>query len=168
MDRTLITLVFLIIYANCHSQDNYKKLPFVKSNCPMIIVNKDIIANESTVGASKESIEEISILKDKPNPKEHKFYNLTEHGILFISLKKRIPYKKQSQLNDLFGIAKNNGIYVNGYLIESSDYKIATKSILEIELIGPSSENKLKRKAINVWTLTKEERTNGCPQQNSN
>lgn len=51
---------------------------------------------------------------------------------------------------------------VNGYLIENSDYKIATESIIEIELIDPDSENKLANKAINVWTLTEKERIDGC------
>jgi hypothetical protein len=39
---------------------------------------------------------------------------------------------------------------------------------MEIELVEPDSENKLKNKAINVWTLTKEQRTNGCEWQKAN
>jgi hypothetical protein len=39
---------------------------------------------------------------------------------------------------------------------------------MEIELVEPDSDNKLERKAINVWTLTKEQRINGCERQNVN
>ena len=85
-----------------------------------------------------------------------------------MSLKKKNAFKTQSELNEFFGIEKNNGIFVNGYLIEHSDYKIATESIIEIELVEPDSSNKLDRKAINVWTLTQEQRSTGCQRQNLN
>ena len=153
---------------NIYSQDTYVKLPTVKNNCPTIIIEKDIIGNDSAIGTTKELIAEISVIKGKANRKEHKFFNLTENGIVFVSLKKETAFRTQSELNDFFGIEKNNEIYVNGYLIENSDYKIATECILEIELVEPDSENKLKSKVINVWTLTKEQRTNGCEWQNAN
>ncbi|WP_025743153.1 hypothetical protein [Aquimarina pacifica] len=168
MNRILISFVFILFSSNIYSQDNYLKLPRTETNCPTIIIEKDIIANENAIGTTKELITEISVLKDKPNRKDHKFFNLTENGIVFVSLKKKIAYKKQSELNDFFGIEKNNEVYINGYLIESSDYKIATESIIEVELVEPNSENKLKSKTINIWTLTKEERTNGCEKQNVN
>ncbi|MRX64932.1 hypothetical protein [Maribacter luteus] len=168
MNRIIITIVFTLFFSNIYSQYNYAKLPLTKSKCPTFIVEKDIIANESIIGTTKELIVDISVLKDKPNRKVHKFYNLTENGIIFVSLKKKTAFKTQSDLNEFFGIKKNNGVYVNGYLIENSDYKIATECIMEIELVEPDSENKLKSKAINVWTLTKEQRINGCEKQNVN
>ena len=168
MNRILITLIFTFFFSNIFSQETYVKLPFTKSNCPTVIIEKDIVANESAIGTTKELIAEISVLKNKPNRREHKFFNLTENGIIFVSLKKKTAFKTQSELNNFFGIDKNKGVYVNGYLLESSDYKIATESIVEIELVKPDSENKLESEAINVWTLTKGERTNGCEKQNVN
>lgn len=168
MNRILITLIFTFFLSNIYSQDIYSKLPGTKSNCPTIIIEKDIIANGNAIGAKKELITELNVLKDKPNRKEHKFFNLTENGIIFVTLNKKTAFKTQSELNDFFEIDKNNGVYVNGYLIENSDYKIATESIIEIELIEPDSENKLKSKAINVWTLTEKERIDGCQRQNVN
>lgn len=162
MYRIIFIIIFTFFFTNVYSQDTYVKLPFTKSNCPTIIIQKDIIANESAIRTTKELIAEISILKDKPNRKEHKFFNLTENGIIFVNLKRKIAFKTQSELNNFFGIKKNNGIYINGYLIENSDYKIATECIMEIELVEPDTENKLENKAINVWTLTKEKRINGC------
>ena len=168
MKGMIFTLISIFCFTNIYSQDTYVKLPITKNNCPAIIVDKDIIANESAIGTTKELIAEISVLKHKPNRKEHKFYNLSENGIIFVSLKKEIAFRTQSELNEFFGIEKDNGVYVNGYLIENSDYKIATECIMEIELVEPDSENKLKSKAINVWTLTKEQKTNGCEWQNAN
>ena len=168
MNRIIFTLIFTFFFSNIYSQDSYVKLPKTESNCPTIIIEEDIIANKSAIGTTKELIDEIRVLKDQPNRKEHKFFNLTENGIIFVSLKKKIAFKTQSELNEFFGIEKNSGVYVNGYLIESSDYKIATECIMEIEFVEPDSENKLEHKVINVWTLTKENRINGCERQNVN
>ena len=168
MKRIITTIIFSFFLLNSYAQDSYVKLPMAGSNCPTVIIEKDIIANESVIEIAKELIAEISILKDKPNRKKHKFFNLTANGIYFVSLKKKTPFKTQSELNEFFGIEKNNGIFVNGYLIEHSDYKIATGSIIEIELVEPDSENKLDRKTINVWTLTQEQRSTGCQRQNLN
>lgn len=168
MKTIIFTLIFTFCFTNIYSQDTYVKLPKTESNCPTFIIEKDIIANESVIGTSKELIAEMSVLKDKPNRKEHKFFNLTANGIISVSLKKETTFKTQSELNEFFGIEKNNGIYVNGYLIEKSDYKIATECIMEIELVEPDTENKLVNKAINIWTLTKEQRINGCERQNVN
>ncbi len=168
MNRIITTIIFAFIFSNIYSQDSYIKLPKTESNCPTFIIEKDIIANESIIGTTKELIAQVSVLKDKPNRKEHKFFNLTENGIIFVSLKKETAFKTQSELNEFFGIKKNNGVYVNGYLLENSDYKIATECIMEIEIVEPDSENKLERKVINVWTLTKEQRINGCERQNVN
>ena len=168
MKRILITIIFTFFLSNSYSQDSYLKLPGIKSNCPTIIIEKDIIANGNVIETKKELITELNVLKDKPSRKEHKFFNLTENGIVFVTLNKKTAFKTQSELNDFFGIDKNNGVYVNGYLIEHSDYKIATESIFEIELIDPDSENKLANKVINVWTLTEKERIDGCQKQNVN
>lgn len=162
MNRIIFTLLFTLFFTKVYSQDAYVKLATTKNNCPTIIIDKDIIGNEIAIGTTKELIAELSFLKDKPNRKEHIFFNLTENGIIFVSLNRETAFKTQSELNEFFGIEKNNEIYVNGYLIENSDYKIATECIMEIELVGPNSENKLQRKVINVWTLTKEQRINGC------
>ncbi|MDN3666985.1 hypothetical protein ACFFU1_07900 [Algibacter miyuki] len=168
LNKILFALIFTFFFSNTYSQEGYIKLPFTKGNCPTIIIEKNIIANESVTETKKEWISEISVVKDKVNRKDHKFFNLTENGIIFVRLNKKVAFKTQNELNAFFGIKENNSVYVNGYLIEHPDYKIATESIMEIELIEPDSDNKLKSKAINVWTLTKQERINGCHKQNVN
>lgn len=124
------------------------------------MVDEHIIANINII-TSKEDIEEIGVIKDKPSRETH-FYNLTANGILFAKLKKEIPYKTQAELNTFLNLDESNPVYENGYLLEHNTYTIATESIAEVELVAPNKENNLAQTVINVWTLTQEERENGC------
>lgn len=45
MKKSLIILLFTFFISNIYSQESYKTLPFAKSNCPIIIIEKEIIAN---------------------------------------------------------------------------------------------------------------------------
>ena len=162
MIRITITILFLFFLSDINSQEIYSKLIFTKNNCPTYIVNNNIIANQKVIEIHKGFILDISVLKDKPTRDQDKIYNLTENGVVFIKLKNKLKYKTQNELNIFFGLNSKNNLYVNGYLLEESDYKIATESIIDIELISPNTENKFKNKTINVWTLTKEERTTSC------
>lgn len=127
----------------------------------MLLIDDTIIANNHII-ASKEDLTEVRVLKGKPKRATHDFYNLSENGIALVTLKKKIASKTQAELNTFFGLNTNNSVYVNGYLIESPIYVFATQSIVEVELVTPTDENNLKQKVINVWTLTKDERVNGC------
>tara|TARA_R110000744_G_scaffold253944_2_gene369633 strand:- start:54 stop:449 length:396 start_codon:yes stop_codon:yes gene_type:complete len=127
----------------------------------MLLVDDTIIANNHII-ASKEDITEVRVIKDKPTRATHDFYNLSENGIVLMTLKKKITSKTQAELNTFFGLDANNNVYINGYLIESPIYKFANESIIEVELLTPTAENKLEQKVINIWTLTQDERLNGC------
>lgn len=129
----------------------------------MLLVDDTIIANKNII-TSKEDVTEVRVLKDKPTRETHDFYNLSENGIASVTLKKKIASKTQAEINTFFGLNANNSIYVNGYLIESPIYKFATESIVEVELLTPTPENKSEHKVINIWTLTQDERVNGCKQ----
>ena len=85
MKIIITTIIFSFFLLNIYAQDSYVKLPVSGSNCPTVLIDKDIIANESVIEIAKELIAEISFLKDKPNQKEHKFFNLTANGIYFVS-----------------------------------------------------------------------------------
>lgn len=162
MNKILI-LLHIFISTAIYSQDNdYIKLSGIEINCPTIIVENNIIANKSILEINEEQINNISVLIDKPNKQEHKFYNLTENGIVFVSLNIKTDYKTQSELNRFFGFKKSNEIYVNGYLLESSDYKIASNAISEINVVIRDITNKPKTKVLNVWTISEKQRLNGC------
>ncbi|KKO04740.1 hypothetical protein LCGC14_0080510 [marine sediment metagenome] len=131
----------------------------------MLLVDDTIITNNHII-ALKEDITEVRVIKGKPTRATHDFYNLSENGIASVTLKKKIASKTQAELNTFFGLNANNNVYVNGYLIESAKYKFATESMVEVELLTPTAENRLKHKAINIWTLTQDERVNGCSKKN--
>lgn len=161
MKTFFFTIIFILLHVYSYAQDSFNKLPqAAKINCPMLLVAKHIIANINII-TSKEDIEEIRVIKDKPSRETH-FYNLTANGILFAKLKKEIPYKTQAKLNTFLDLDESNPVYVNGYLLEHNTYTIATESIAEVELVAPNKENNLAKTVINVWTLTQEERENGC------
>ncbi len=162
--KFLITGILMLFFLNSNSQESYVKLPKTQSSCPTIIVNHNIIANESLINKYKTLIIKVKVLKDKHYHAVHRSSNLSENGIVFVELDQKIKTKSQCDLNKFFGIDKNNDVYVNGYLIEDAKYKIAVESIIDIELITPNSTNKLKHKSVNVWTITEEEREQGCKQ----
>ena len=161
-----ITFLFILFGPlNIFSQEDYVKLPQAKTQNPSFIFNKNVIGNEYLIkrlGTSeqevKDKIKEVSVLKDKQNRKLNDYYNLTEQGILFVDLKKSLISKTQSELKEFFGIDKQSEIYVDGYLLESKKYRIALTAIVEIEIVEPDTTNGLKSRALNIWTLAKNER----------
>lgn len=164
MKTIFVTFLFFFFHYTNNAQDSFNKLPQAANiSCPILLVDEHIIANKNII-TSKEDIEEIAAIKEKPSRKAH-FYNLTANGILFAKLKKKIPSKTQAELNAFFNLEENNPVYVNGYLLEHDTYTIATKSIATIDLVMPNEENDLDQKVINVWILSQEERKNGCSLQ---
>lgn len=163
--KNSIYILILFMSSNLFSQENYTKLPLAKTQNPSYVFNKNIIGSEILLNSLvlsekglKKLVKEISILKDKPEKGRDDYYNLSQHGLIFVELNKKLICKTQSELNNFFGITRQNEIYVDGYLVESKKYEIALMSIIEIELIEPSTNNRLKRRTLNVWTLNKNER----------
>ncbi|KAA5825098.1 hypothetical protein FPF71_07840 [Algibacter amylolyticus] len=112
--RIIPTLILtLLVSINIFSQEAYIKLPQAKTQKPSVIFNKNIIGNEyfiKSLGTSedelKSKINEMSILMEIPNKESIDYYNLTEQGILFVDLKTIPVSKKQSELNQFFGLKK--------------------------------------------------------------
>lgn len=141
-------------------EQSFIKLPNAKQYCPTYIVKPKIISSEKAISKyKKEEIIGLAVLYDNEHPD---YRNLKSQGVLFVELSVKVKTKSQSQLNSSFYLPKKNGVYVDGFLVENRKFKIATESIVEIEIVEPTTENGLARKAINVWTLTKEECLNGC------
>lgn len=168
MIKIKFLFLFSIITFKSFAQDDYIKLPNAKTHNPTFIYNNDIIGSEYAMKAfkiSKEEIqklvEEVYVLKDRQNRGLNNYYNLTEHGLLFLELKKEapiIPSKTQAELNTFFGLNELSDIYVDGYLVESKDYKICLIEISDIEIVYPKNDNKLKNRVLNIWTLQKDKR----------
>lgn len=138
------------------------QLPNAKQNCASIIINPVTIANAKYLEKYKDDITEMYVQIDKSTRESFDLYNLSSHGILTVDLSVEVATKTQSELNKFFGLPHGSKVFIDGFLLEKPKYKIATKCIVEIKIVEPTRENGLAKKAINVWTLTKEERINGC------
>ena len=165
MHRYIIFLFILFMQTAVFSQNEYFKLPNAKTQGPSYIFNKYIIGNEyliknlgTTEEEAKEKVKEIAVLKDKGNRKSNEYFNLTERGILFVDLKVGLESKTQSDLNEFFGLEKNTKIYIDGYLLESTKYRIASRGIIDIEIVEPDNINALKNRVLNIWTIAKNKR----------
>lgn len=153
--RGIIFFIALILYfSSSISQNRYVKLDITKKDSPTYIYNKKIIGNEIEI-PNKDLISEIYILKDKPDKKRDKFFNLTEQGILFVDLKKKLKSTSQQELISCFGLKQKGKIFIDGYLLDNKYYEIATNSIITVDVINPNSKNGLEEKALNIWTVNK-------------
>ena len=165
MRKFIILLLILFVSPNLFSQDDYVKLLQAKTQNPCYIINKNVIGNEYLIKSLatseeelKEKIDEMYVLINKGDRESNRYYNLTEHGILLVDLKVSIASKTQSELKKFFGLGEHNEMYIDGYLLENKNYRIALTGITEIEIIEPDNANGLKNKALNIWTLSKNER----------
>ena len=85
MKKIITTIIFSFFLLKSFAQDSYVKLPVSESNCPTVIIEKDIIANESVIEIAQELIAEISFLKDKPNRKEESGNSQTTSSCMYYS-----------------------------------------------------------------------------------
>ena len=144
MHKFITYLLISFISLSVFSQDKYFKLPQAKTQKPTYIFNKKIIGSEllmKRLGSSKEEIlkkvNKISVIKDKQSREFSDYYNLIGQGVLFVDLKEKPISKSQSELNDFFGLNKQNEIYIDGYLLESKKYRISLIGVTEIEIVEP-------------------------------
>ena len=165
MHKIQLMLITLLVTFNVFSQEDYIQLPNAKTQGPTYIFNKNNIGNANylqrlgnTEEERKEKIKEVSVLMEKPNKEECEYYNLTSQGILFVDLKEIPKSKTQAEIKAFFGLEEATEIYIDGYLLESKKYSIALEGTTEIEIVEPDEVNGLKSKALNIWTLSKEER----------
>lgn len=165
MHKFITSLLVLFVSINAFSQDDYVKLPNAKTQKPCLIVNKKIIGNDNlmkglatTEREVKEKVNGIWVLKGKGNRKENDYYNLTDYGLVFLDLKESPESKTQKELKEFFGLDKKGKIYIDGYLLESKKYSIALIGVTEIEIVEPDTANGLESRALNIWTLPRNER----------
>ena len=165
MGKITIVLLSFLLTSGMFAQDDFNKLPQAKTTNNTYLIVPNIIGNENllnSLGATKEDIKskikEVSVIKDKPTRAGTEFYNLTEFGIVSFELFNSPAVKTQQELNDFFGLDEQADVYVDGYLLVSKNYNIATTSIEEIELVKPDTTNLLESTVLNIWTLKKDKR----------
>lgn len=160
-----IKLAFLTVLLSSSAVfgQQFEKLLHSKKNSPTYIVNKNtIVGSDFTDYISAEGIKSMDVINPKQTlTDEHvkDFPNLSQYGLIIIEVSDfKMATKTQSEIRSFFGADANTKIYVDGYLLKKADYKIAVKSIKEIEIVKPNEQDLNDEKIINIWTLDKQNR----------
>ncbi|WP_115461317.1 hypothetical protein [Winogradskyella aurantiaca] len=151
MKSILTLLLILTIGFSTDAQNQNRKKSMLKTGRPILIINDTVIASAEMLNKiSSNKISELNIFKDQKLGTTNLFIERGKNtGIIKITVNQEIEIKTQRELNDFFGLAENNDIYVNGYLIENKNQNISSESIVEIELIK-ADDFRLKKPVLNI------------------
>jgi hypothetical protein len=151
MKNVKLLLIFLIVGLSSNAQDNQKRI-YIKDNQSMVLIlNNEIIGSIDLLKSiPSNQIQELNIYREeKLSSKENLFYNNDKGGIMVAKTKFDIETKVQKDLNEFFGLNADTDLYVNGFLLENKNYKIASNSIAKIEIIEPDNLF-LDRRVLNI------------------
>lgn len=153
--KNLIVLLMLLS-TFCLGQQN--SLKEAVGLFPLYVVN-GMVANESQVKLiGSAGIFSVSVYKSDNLPaKLNAFTNFATEGIIDITLKENTELQagfSLERLNIEHQLNEMNPVYINRIFVRDNTVKIITEAIIETEII----ENK-GQKLLNIWTVTKEERT---------
>lgn len=159
--KTKISILLLLFAVTVANAQSFNKLIYSKKNSPTYIINAQIIANQE-VSASIPNVKIKSIAVKKATENANNFSNLSEYGfILFTVENPEIEVKSQEEIRKFFGVDAKNKIYVDGFMVDNDDMKIASRAIKEVEIISPNERELNTEKIINIWTLEKDHRLTG-------
>ena len=151
-----LLLPFILFSAILFGQQN--SLKEAAGPFPLYVIN-GIVANETQMKAiGSPGIAAISIYKSDHLPEKlNNFINFTAEGIIDITLKENTevePAISLDRLNIEHQLNELNPVYINRIFVKNNTVKILKDAIIATEII----ENK-GQKLLNIWTLTKAERT---------
>ena len=145
-------ILILLFYFNICNAQSYKKLDSIYKNYPTIIINDSIIGNLNIFSKKDlKKIKSIEVIKNNFSPDTHlnHYNNLGEFGIVSIKTAKKFRTISLTDLNKKHNFPINNPIYLDGYLIENSNYTIVENAIVEIQYSGV---NQSQQKKLNILT----------------
>ena len=150
-----LLLLFILFAAFCFGQQN--SLKQTTGLFPLYVVD-GMIANEAQLKAlGSAEISAVSIYKSDNLPEKlMPFSNFSAEGIIDISLKTNstLPTVLLYQINMENRLNEKNPVYINRILVKSNNIKIIKNTIIETEIIEDNGQ-----KFLNIWTLTKQERS---------
>lgn len=156
------TLLLLIITTTSVLGQNFEKLLDAKREKPTILINENIIASSEVMRAIPEGkIKNMVVMKSSLNIDQYStaYPNLSQYGLISCTADfDKIETKTQTEIKSFLATDPQTKIYVDGFLLMSPKYVIATKSIKEIELINTQKHDADSGQIINIWTLSKENR----------
>ncbi len=162
MKIKLSLLLLIFSFASLFSQ-NFEKLVLSKKDKPTVVINDDIIANWELLNSiPKENIKSIEVMKSTPKSSDHiapEYKNLSQYGLILCKANiSDLSIKTQQEIREFFKTKNETKIYVDGFLLKDDKLKIATKSIVEVDIIKPNETDFNDNLVINIWTLQKDER----------
>ena len=141
MKRIKLLLIFLVIGYSSNAQDIQKNM-YIRDNQNMVLILNDEIIGSLDLLESipNNQIEVIKVQKDKRLSSENNlFFDNEKGGIMLAKTDFDLKTKAQEELNEFFGLNPDTEIFVNGFLLEDKNYRIATRSISKIEIMEPVS-----------------------------
>lgn len=151
MKNIKLLLIFLFVGLSCNAQIDEKRIYVRDDQHMVLLLNDEIIGSSDLLRAIPAGqIRELSIHKErKLSSEENLFYNKDKGGIILASTAFEIETKDQEALNEFFGLAPDTEVYVNGFLLENKNYKIASNSITKIEIME-ADDQLLDRRVLNI------------------
>jgi hypothetical protein len=162
--RNFIPTAFVIFFfcSLVNAQENYEKLPVAKRGLPFVMLNDSILVSFQDLGDIQgDDVKKVEVYRPINNLAQLKreLRNLTEHGLILINTEPIVlPRKLLAKLLEEQQLPQNANVYIDGYRMEDLNYSVASASIKAVEMILPTTENKLNAAALNVWTLERPDR----------
>lgn len=163
MKTAFYTFLFFYTYCSINAQNQPKELPQHKLTKEYTVIINDALSSMkifNKLNAKKVKNIEVIRFKSTGDPHIDRMPSLAKFGIVKIRYKQKIATFSQRELNTKYNLAPKNAIYFDGFLIDNKDYFITKNAINEIEIIEPTTENKLSQPVLNIWSLSKENRFN--------
>lgn len=138
MKKLSFLLIFLIAGISSSAQSIQKRM-YVRDNQNMVLIlNNEIIGGlELLKSIPSNHIQEVNVNKEKKlSSTKNLFFNNDKGGIMLAKTDYTIKTKSQEDLNSFFGLDPGTDVYVNGFLLENKKYRIASESIIKIEIIA--------------------------------
>ena len=163
MMKIKLSLLTVLLTLSTVFGQSFEKLLYSKKDQATYLINKNIIANFEMIKQIPNSkIVKMEVMKSSQKGVDQNattYPNLSEYGLILTEMTfENLETKTQNEIRAFLGLDSKTNIYVDGFLLMKDEYRIATKSIKEIELINPNEQDLNEAPVINVWTLNKEAR----------
>jgi len=137
MKNILVLVIFLCIGISSYAQNAQERIYITNNQNTILILNNEVVGNVDLLKIiPSEKIKELKIDKKRLlSNNRNLYFDGESSGMILAKTNYTVKTKKQEELNHFFGLASDTNLYVNGFLLEDKNLRIASKSILKIEIV---------------------------------
>lgn len=150
--RTRLFLLFALVTLSAKAQNNHHRIYKSADQEMLVLVNYEVVGGMDLLKLiPPEAVSSIGINREERLASKDNLFQdgRATSGLVTAQADFNFQVKTQEELNEFFGLAPETEVYVNGFLLESKRYKIASKSIAEVEVL--ESDNVfLQERVLNV------------------